>query len=240
MEERFQISAGGRPIAEIVRTTSETKPCTSTPIASVQRRPSAPARAKTFEQRFDPFGAPDSSNATITRAGFTGHAHDNDLGLIDMKGRVYDPLASRFTTADPIMQAPYWSQGMNRYAYVFNDPLNATDPSGFLSMSDEVKGFVYGGTSRARGCSRSAPLRMGALRRRTSRRLEVRRVEVPGQPCRDFRGSRGVGRRWWKRRRCKEAISSSVRVVQACLILSWVPRRAEDPPSSYARGSRIE
>lgn len=59
-----------------------------------------------------------------------------------MKGRVYDPLASRFTTADPIMQAPYWSQGMNRYAYVFNDPINATDPSGFLSMSDVVGGFV--------------------------------------------------------------------------------------------------
>jgi hypothetical protein len=61
-----------------------------------------------------------------------------------MKGRVYDPLASRFTTADPIMQAPYWSQGMNRYAYVFNDPLNATDPSGFISMSDVVKYTVYG------------------------------------------------------------------------------------------------
>jgi RHS repeat-associated protein len=97
---------------------------------------------QSFEQRFDPFGAPDPTNATITRAGYTGHAHDNDLGLIDMKGRVYDPLASRFTTADPIMQAPYWSQGMNRYAYVFNDPLNATDPSGFISMSDVVGGFV--------------------------------------------------------------------------------------------------
>jgi hypothetical protein len=57
----------------------------------------------------------------------------------------------RFTTADPIMQAPYWSQGMNRYAYVFNDPLNATDPSGFISMSDVVKGFVYGGHIAAAG-----------------------------------------------------------------------------------------
>jgi hypothetical protein len=43
------------------------------------------------------------------------------------------------------MQAPPWSQGMNRYAYVFNDPVNATDPSGFISMSDIVGGFVAAG-----------------------------------------------------------------------------------------------
>jgi hypothetical protein len=48
-----------------------------------------------------------------------------------MGGRVYDPIAGRFTTADPILQAPFSSQGQNRYAYVFNDPINMTDPSGF-------------------------------------------------------------------------------------------------------------
>jgi hypothetical protein len=36
--------------------------------------------------------------------------------IIDMKGRVYDPLAGRFLSADPIVQAPHWSQGLNRYA----------------------------------------------------------------------------------------------------------------------------
>ena len=50
-----------------------------------------------------------------------------------MKGRVYDPLAAQFLSADPVMQAPHWSQGMNRYAYVYNDPVNATDPSGFAA-----------------------------------------------------------------------------------------------------------
>jgi RHS repeat-associated protein len=55
------------------------------------------------------------------------------LGLTDMKGRIYDPLAGRFTTADPVMQAPFWSQGLNRYSYVFNDPINLTDPSGFVA-----------------------------------------------------------------------------------------------------------
>jgi RHS repeat-associated protein len=145
VEERFQISAGGRPIAEIVRTTSgdETLYLHTDRLGSAETI--STSTGQTFDQRFDPFGAPDPTNTNITRAGFTGHAHDNDLGLIDMKGRVYDPLAARFTTADPIMQAPHWSQGMNRYAYVFNDPVNATDPSGFLSMSDVVKGFVTAG-----------------------------------------------------------------------------------------------
>jgi len=50
-----------------------------------------------------------------------------------MKGRVYDPLAGRFLTADPVMQAPFWSQGLNRYSYVFNNPVNNTDPSGFVA-----------------------------------------------------------------------------------------------------------
>ena len=48
--------------------------------------------------------------------GFTGHEHDEDLGLIDMGGRMYDPTLGRFLTADPVMQAPFWTQGLNRYA----------------------------------------------------------------------------------------------------------------------------
>ena len=61
------------------------------------------------------------------------------------KGRVYDPLAGRFATQDPITQAPFWSQGLNPYAYVFNDPVNATDPSGFLTISAGYPaGAVFG------------------------------------------------------------------------------------------------
>jgi hypothetical protein len=35
-----------------------------------------------------------------------------------------------------------WSQGINRYSYVFNDPINQTDPSGFISSSD-FAGFAF-------------------------------------------------------------------------------------------------
>ena len=51
-----------------------------------------------------------------------------------MNGRVYDPVIGRFLSADPYIQAPYNSQSYNRYSYVWNNPLSATDPSGFVMI----------------------------------------------------------------------------------------------------------
>jgi hypothetical protein len=48
-----------------------------------------------------------------------------------MNGRIYDPTIGRFMSADPFIQAPYELQSHNRYAYVMNNPLLYTDPSGF-------------------------------------------------------------------------------------------------------------
>jgi hypothetical protein len=48
-----------------------------------------------------------------------------------MNGRVYDPALGRFLSPDPVVQAPYDTQGQNRYAYVRNNPLRYTDPSGY-------------------------------------------------------------------------------------------------------------
>jgi hypothetical protein len=48
-----------------------------------------------------------------------------------MNGRVQDPLLGRFLSPDPIVQAPYHSQSLNRYSYVWNNPLTFVDPSGF-------------------------------------------------------------------------------------------------------------
>ncbi|MGQ9426464.1 RHS repeat domain-containing protein [Gilvimarinus sp. F26214L] len=68
-----------------------------------------------------------------TRRGFTGHEHLDRTGLIHMNGRIFDPTLGRFISADPIVQAPTYSQSYNRYAYVFNSPLSFADPSGFAA-----------------------------------------------------------------------------------------------------------
>ncbi len=68
---------------------------------------------------------------TTTARGFTGHEMLDDVGLVHMNGRVYDPRIGRFTSADPIVQSPYQTASLNRFSYVFNNPLSFTDPSGF-------------------------------------------------------------------------------------------------------------
>ena len=71
----------------------------------------------------------------ITNQGYTGHEHLDEAGLIHMNGRVYDPLLARFLSADPIIQAPMNMQSLNRYSYVWNNPLSFTDPSGFSTQA---------------------------------------------------------------------------------------------------------
>jgi RHS repeat-associated protein len=75
----------------------------------------------------DPAGA----LASQTTRGFTGHEQLDDVGLIHMNGRVYDPLLGRFGTPDPMTESPFSTQGWNRYSYVGNSPLNFSDPSGY-------------------------------------------------------------------------------------------------------------
>jgi len=94
-------------------------------------------------QRRDPIswnGAPtttdDGGADSVTPRGFTGHEMLDDLGLVHMNGRIYDPLLGRFLSADIMVQHPGNLQSYNRYTYVMNNPLSLTDPSGFETISD--------------------------------------------------------------------------------------------------------
>jgi len=63
--------------------------------------------------------------------GFTGHEHLDIFGLINMNGRLYDPIIARFLSPDPFVQAPMFSQNFNRFSYVWNNPLRFVDPTGY-------------------------------------------------------------------------------------------------------------
>ena len=88
--------------------------------------------------RFDPWGTPYYSDSThlvqatslLFERGFTGHEHMTGFGLVNMNGRVYDPVTSTFLSADNYVQDPSYTQNFNRYAYCLNNPLKYTDPDG--------------------------------------------------------------------------------------------------------------
>lgn len=43
---------------------------------------------------------------TYTKRGFTGHEQVDDVGIVHMNGRIYDPELGKFMSADPTMQFP--------------------------------------------------------------------------------------------------------------------------------------
>jgi RHS repeat-associated protein len=79
----------------------------------------------------------------LTDRGYTGHEHFFSVGIIHMNGRIYDPVLRTFLSPDPIIQDPSNSQNYNRYAYVLNNPLLYTDPSGNFAFLGYVGYAAY-------------------------------------------------------------------------------------------------
>jgi RHS repeat-associated protein len=79
-----------------------------------------------------PTATADGGSDDATPRGFTGHEMLDDLGLVHMNGRIYDPLLGRFLSADTVVQYPGDLQNYNRYSYVNNNPLTYRDPSGHI------------------------------------------------------------------------------------------------------------
>ena len=85
------------------------------------------------------------SGANITDRGYTFHEHLEPFGLINMNGRVCDPVLARFLSPDNYVQAPDYTQNFNRYAYCLNNPFKYTDPSGEYAVVDDIICIVIGG-----------------------------------------------------------------------------------------------
>ncbi len=107
---------------------------------------------------FDAFGqkrsGADWSQATnfmfnplsITSRGYTGHEMLDEVGVIHMNGRTYDPKLGRFMQSDIFVDGARDTQGYNRYTYVRNNPLAYTDPTGHYKESSVASAFgkVFG------------------------------------------------------------------------------------------------
>ena len=147
---RFKVKARGRDVAILsydeARSTGtlSAKPTVfphydhlgSVDIATHRAPGAAVAEVKTLRS-YDAFGrlrytdwANDSTviltNSSTRLGGYSGHEDEPNLSLVHMGGRVYDPIAERFLSVDPLA-AP----GTNGYSYASNNPTSRIDPNGF-------------------------------------------------------------------------------------------------------------
>jgi RHS repeat-associated protein len=120
--------------------------------------------------RYDEYGVPSPGN--IGHYGYTGQTWLPDIGMNYFKARIYSPKRGRFLQSVPIG----YDDGMNMYAYVGNDPINARDPSGMCTkftqirsyyqngvlVGQEVRGISYSGCGFEGGDSSSVPSTPGA------------------------------------------------------------------------------
>jgi RHS repeat-associated protein len=111
-----------------------------------------------FGETYNEAGAPDRS--------FTGQDQDvvtgtGGTGVYDFLFRKYDPSAGRWLSPDPAGWAVVdqtTPQSLNRYAYVQNNPMSATDPNGlacvYIDGSGNVSVSDFGADAQwASGCA---------------------------------------------------------------------------------------
>lgn len=88
-------------------------------------------------------GVPTELGTYKTSMGYTGHEQLDTHNLIHMGGRVYDPTIGRFLSADLFVHSAHDTQSFNRYSYVRNNPLSATDPTGYDECSPAADACHY-------------------------------------------------------------------------------------------------
>jgi len=81
---------------------------------------------------YDVYGNLAASTGTVTNPlRFAGQYRDGESSLYYLRARYYDPATAQFISRDPAVVTT-----REPYAYVGDNPLNATDPAGLLSWDD--------------------------------------------------------------------------------------------------------
>ena len=92
------------------------------------------------ETRYFPFGdVRVSTGSMFTDRLYTGQRAITRLGLDYYNARYYDPALGRFISPDTVTAGG--PQGLNRYSYVLNNPVNFNDPTGQNACAAFVNGM---------------------------------------------------------------------------------------------------
>ena len=84
----------------------------------------------------DSFGGIAQETGTLVNPyAYAGREFDRESELYFYRARYYDPVSGRFLTSDPIGLAG----GINIFAYVRNNPVNLTDPSGLAPKQEKIR-----------------------------------------------------------------------------------------------------
>jgi RHS repeat-associated protein len=161
-EYRHYISANGRPVMVIGRTTTDATNFRSLLLdhqGSISTIVNANNATSYATESFTAYGnrreasswigAPTSGELTtmngVTREGYTFQTVLGSMGLNHMNGRIEDAVTGRFLSPDPRGTILGNTQSWNRYSYVINNPLTMSDPSGFDTFCDDSGCTVTGG-----------------------------------------------------------------------------------------------
>ena len=137
-------------------------------------------------QRYDSFGNRSSASESSGYS-FTGREWDAEAGLYYYRARYYDPKIGRFLSEDPIAVPRRDTRELNPYAYVANNPVNETDPSGLAIWLCNRKAFTRFGPGNhtyfwddrnGRCCGRGS-------------QLKCKEAGPPTDSCRKVEGSDG-------------------------------------------------
>ncbi len=82
------------------------------------------------DTRYTPWGEVRVGGTLPTDRGFTSQRREDNIRLNDYVARFYNPFIGKFIQPDSVVPGAGNPQAFNRFAYVFNNPLALTDPTG--------------------------------------------------------------------------------------------------------------